>query len=34
MSLLTAIDSSLAGLNAQAAALSNISNNVANSSTA
>ena len=33
MSLLTAIDSSLAGLNAQAAALSNISNNVANSST-
>ena len=33
MSLLTAINSSLAGLNAQAAALSNISNNVANSST-
>ncbi len=33
MSLLTAIDSSLAGLNAQSTALSNISNNVANSST-
>ena len=33
MSLLTAIDFSLAGLNAQASALSNISNNVANSST-
>ena len=33
MSLLTAIDSALSGLNAQATALSNISNNVANSST-
>ena len=33
MSLLTAIDSALAGLNAQASALSSISNNVANSST-
>jgi flagellar hook protein FlgE len=33
MSLLTAIDSALAGLNAQATALSNISNNVSNSST-
>lgn len=33
MSLLTAINSALSGLNAQATALSNISNNVANSST-